>query len=291
MSWRFSQAIRKTRRFKRAGTQFEAQDRQAANNYWALRKDDAMRPTSTLSQRIHLLWNKKQARHLAPAIAAALTLAAGLLFWLLAARVNRGHTAQWDEQILRALRRADDQAVLVGPRWLQEAGLDVTALGSPLVLGICIITSVGFLYFEGQRRVAILTMLTTGGGALLSLALKELFTRPRPDVVPHLREVVNSSFPSGHSMGAAVVYLTLGTMFMKSFRSRRAKIFCLTLAVLLTVAVGVSRVYLGVHYPSDVLGGWVAGISWSLGCWALGELVPSRPLPDSSDTPTGKTRT
>lgn len=220
-----------------------------------------------------------------PALIAAFVLGAGVLFWQLAVRIGRGHTSQWDEAILRSLRSPEDPRDLIGPAWLQEAMLDATALGSPFVLGICVVAAVGFLYFEGQRRVALTAAATTLGGALMSMLLKQWFTRPRPAVVPHLREVLSFSFPSGHTMGAAVVYLTLGVMFMKSFRSRRAKAFSLSLAVFLTLAVGISRVYLGVHYPSDVLGGWIAGVSWALGCWALAQLIPSRPVPETSDEP------
>lgn len=91
-------------------------------------------------------------------------------------------------------------------------------------------------------------------------------------------------------MGAAIVYMTLGVMFMKSFRSRRAQAFCLLLALFLTVAVGLSRVYLGVHYPSDVLGGWLAALSWSLACWSIAQFIPSRPLPEVDDVPTKASR-
>ena len=120
---------------------------------------------------------------------------------------------------------------------------------------------------------------------MLAAILKQVFARPRPDIVPHLRDVGGMSFPSGHTMGAAVVYFTLGVMFMKAFKSRRAKAFCLAWAVFLATTVGASRVFLGVHYPSDVLAGWIAGLGWALGCYAIAQFIPTRPVPEVSDTP------
>ncbi len=239
----------------------------------------------TIYQRCRAAW-KQRSRGVMAALLGSLLVGAATLFWKLAEQIDRGLTRPWDERILLALRRADDPAIPIGPHWLHEAGLDVTALGSPIVLAIFVVASVGFLYFEGQRRVAAVTAAMTIGGGLLSVLLKSIFARPRPEVVPHLRDVLSSSFPSGHTMGAAIVYMTLGVMFMKSFRSRRAQAFCLLLALFLTVAVGLSRVYLGVHYPSDVLGGWLAALSWTLACWSLAHFIPNRPLPEVDDAPT-----
>ncbi len=236
------------------------------------------------SHHVARLW-RIRSRKIVAGIVAACVLFAVFLYVQLAQRVTAGSTQSWDERLLIALRRTDDPAVPIGPRWLREMSLDVTALGSPLVLTIFILASVGFLYFERQRRVAWVALATAGGGALLSLLLKLLIGRARPTVVPHLRDVADTSFPSGHTMGAAVVYLTLGVMFMKSFRSRRAKAFCLFWALFLTITVGASRVYLGVHYPSDVLGGWLAGFGWASACWSISLLIPNRPLPDLDDTP------
>lgn len=209
------------------------------------------------------------------------------LFVELADDITEGDTLRIDERLLRMFRRADDPALPIGPRWLEEAMLDATALGGPLVLTIIVAVSAGFLFIEGQRRVAVLTALTTLGGGLLSMTLKLFFARPRPEVVPHLRHVSSMSFPSGHAMLSAVVYLTIGVMFMKAVRSRRAKVYCMCVAVVLTLLVGCTRVFLGVHYPSDVLGGWIAGLGWASLCWILGQLIPNRPMPERSDEPKG----
>src|SRR5204862_596450 len=93
--------------------------------------------------------------------------------------------------------------------------------------------------------------------------------RERPIVVPHLREVSTPSFPSGHAMISAVVYLTLGMMLMQTVRGRWTKLYCLICALMMTFLVGVSRIYLGVHYPTDVLAGWMLGLSWALLCWMV----------------------
>lgn len=238
----------------------------------------------TFRTRAQQVWSRRS-REIVAGIAGSIVLLVIALFMELASEVREGDSTWWDEGILKALRRTDDPRLTIGPHWLFEAAMDATALGSPMVLTFFMLASIGFLYFEGQKRVALMTMITTGGGALLSLVLKQIFMRPRPSVVPHLRDVASSSFPSGHTMGAAVVFLTLGVMFMKSFKSRRAKAYCLFWAAFLTFIVGASRVFLGVHYPSDVLGGWIAGIGWALGCYAVGKFVPNHPLPEVDDEP------
>jgi undecaprenyl-diphosphatase len=110
-------------------------------------------------------------------------------------------------------------------------------------------------------------MVTVISGEVVSSAMKQLFSRPRPTVVPHLREVFSTSFPSGHAMTSAVVYLTLGAMLMRVSEQRLTKLYCFALALLLTMLAGISRVFLGVHYPTDVIGGWIIGFIWASICW------------------------
>jgi undecaprenyl-diphosphatase len=114
-----------------------------------------------------------------------------------------------------------------------------------------------------------LLLISTLGGLLLSLLLKGHFSRPRPDVVPRLAEVYTSSFPSGHSMLSAVIYLTLGALLSRLVERKGLKVYILSVAMLLALLVGVSRVYLGVHYPTDVLAGWSIGLSWAILCWLV----------------------
>jgi undecaprenyl-diphosphatase len=101
---------------------------------------------------------------------------------------------------------------------------------------------------------------------IISIVLKDAFARPRPQLVPHLSYVTSYSFPSGHSMLSAIVYLTLGTLLSRLVKPLKIKMYIIGIALLLTFLVGISRVYAGVHYPTDVLAGWAAGLTWALVC-------------------------
>ena len=111
---------------------------------------------------------------------------------------------------------------------------------------------------------------------LATAMLKEMFARPRPSVVPHLREATSSSFPSGHAMQSAIVYLTLGAILMRIVDGRLTKLYVLCIAALLSLLVGTSRVFLGVHYPTDVIGGWIVGYVWALVCWLIAQWFEAR---------------
>jgi undecaprenyl-diphosphatase len=197
----------------------------------------------------------------------AITLTIG--FIALAGEVLEGDTQRFDERILAALRSTDDPGRPIGPRWLPGAAVDITALGSAAVLGLAVAGVAGFLLLQGAWRIAVFVVVASSGGWLLNHVLKELFGRARPDVVPHLREVLTLSFPSGHAMTSAAVYLTLGALLMRISKRRLTKFYCMGAAMLLTALVGASRVYLGVHYPTDVLAGWLLGLSWALLCWLV----------------------
>lgn len=201
----------------------------------------------------------------------ALTLGAlSLLAWgfvEIADEVGEGSTLPADRAILLALRVRGDPADPLGPRWFEEAMRDVTALGGHVVLALVTLAVAAYLLLAGKRGAALLALVAVGGGALLSAGLKEFVDRPRPDLVPHGVAVYTRSFPSGHAMLSAVTYLTLGALVARFSRLRRQKAFALGLAVALTLAVGVSRVYLGVHWPTDVLAGWCGGGAWAALCW------------------------
>ena len=158
----------------------------------------------------------------------------------------------------------------IGPAWLPETARDVTALGSTFVLALATAGVVAFLGLDRRYQAMTFVAASTVGGWLLSAGLKAAFDRPRPDLVPHLMRAYFSSYPSGHSMMSAVVYLTLGGLVSRLVAERRLRFFFLTLAAFLAMIVGLSRVYLGVHYPTDVLAGWTAGGAWATLCWLVG---------------------
>jgi len=193
------------------------------------------------------------------------------LFIGLANLVMAGETQAIDERILLSLRDPDPAATgqLPGPHWVQEAGRDLTALGGGAVLFLLSLL-VG-LYLLLQRKVATALLLLAAilGGVIFTQILKELFGRPRPDLVPHATIVTSTSFPSGHSMYAAVTYLTLAVILVRVHNRRRMKVLFMVSALLITFLVGFSRVYLGVHWPSDVVGGWLVGGVWALICWTV----------------------
>ncbi len=214
-----------------------------------------------------------------PALIAILLVAAGIWAFVgLAGEVFEGETHAFDTAILLALRVSGDPADPLGPAWLEEFGRDVTALGGFGVLAFLTLAVAGFLWLQGNRRSLWLILFSVGGGQLISTLAKYGFDRPRPDLVPHGMAVYTSSFPSGHSMMSAVTYLTLAALVARVQPTRALKAYVLALAVLLTVSIGISRVYLGVHWPTDVLAGWTAGAAWALFCWLVANwLAPRAP--------------
>jgi undecaprenyl-diphosphatase len=195
-------------------------------------------------------------------------LAASLLFAFasLANAVTQGSTNAFDEWLIIALRTPGDLADPIGPKWIEEMMRDFTALGSTGVLTLMVLAIAGFLAMTRKGYAALFVLVSVAGGVLISQTMKWAYARPRPDLVPHGAEVFTASFPSGHSMMAAVVYLTLGALLARTQGGRRVKTYVLVVAVLLTVLVGLSRVYLGVHWPTDVLAGWALGGMWALIC-------------------------
>ena len=197
---------------------------------------------------------------------------AGLLlivFGQIAEEVAEGGTTWFDEKVLLALRAPGDTADPLGPAWLEEAARDVTALGSTVVLGIVVVAAIAYLLLMKRGGAALWVFASVVGGMVLSSFLKEAFNRPRPDLVAHATQVFTPSFPSGHATLSAVTFLTLGALLASTHDSRRLKVFFLGLAIFITVVVGLTRIYLGVHYPTDVLAGWCLGAAWAAICWTV----------------------
>lgn len=200
-------------------------------------------------------------------IAALILMACVWVFVRVASGVAAGSTTRFDEWAILALRHPDDPKTPIGPHWLQETARDMTALGGVAFLTMLTVTIAGFLWFKRLYGAMGLTVGAALGGLIVSQSLKSFFHRPRPDLVPHLAHVYTSSFPSGHAMLSATVFLTLGALLGRFVREPVLKAYFLIVAAVLTLLVGLSRVYIGVHYPTDVLAGWTAGLAWALSCW------------------------
>jgi undecaprenyl-diphosphatase len=215
------------------------------------------------------LWLRLRLNEFGPLISLA---GFGFFAWAfkeLADTVQEGETHALDSRLLLALRDPTNLANPIGPSWLEEAARDITGLGGYAVLTIITLAAWAYLMMVGKRGAALLVVVAIIGGTLLSSGLKLGFERPRPDLVPHAARVYTASFPSGHAMMSAVTFLTLGALLSRVERSRRVRAFVMGLAVAMTLLVGASRVYLGVHWPSDVLAGWSVGAAWAFLCWFL----------------------
>ncbi|MER8832733.1 phosphatase PAP2 family protein [Mesorhizobium sp. M0045] len=209
-----------------------------------------------------------------PVLLAGLVIAGGLWGFEELMELARATTPHaFDTEILLAFRKAGQPDNPIGPAWLEGAMRDVTSLGSASVLVLITAAMIVYLLLIRRPGAALLMFVAVAGGQLLSSVLKFDIDRPRPDLVSHLADVASLSFPSGHAMLSAVTYLTLGSMAARFLPGRTTKIYVLVLAVLTTVVVGISRIYLGVHWPSDVLAGWCAGFAWAMLCWLAARLL------------------
>ncbi|RWX78559.1 phosphatase PAP2 family protein [Neorhizobium lilium] len=217
-------------------------------------------------------------------------IAGGLfLFLSLASEVSEGETHAFDDRILLSLRVPGDLGTPIGPYWLNHAVNDITALGGTTVLSLMTILATTYLLLGRRRAIAAFMFLSIVGGWIVSQLAKLGIARPRPDIVPHLVEVHDLSFPSGHAMLSAVTYLTLAALLSRAEQYRSTRIFLLGTGILLTLLIGLSRIYLGVHYPTDVLGGWCAGATWAAGCWLVSRrYISAKPsVPPQADVNSG----
>lgn len=203
-----------------------------------------------------------------------------LLLWLAAAgaiwaflnigsEVLEGDTQTIDRRLLLMLREPGHPADPIGSRSFEESMRDMTALGGFTFLTLLTITATVALILHGKTKRAAVFLATILAADVSSEILKHVYGRPRPDLVPHGSYVYSASFPSGHSTMAAATYLTLATILASLEPSRTAKALCYAIALGLMVMVGFSRVYLGVHWPSDVLAGWSLGAGWALLAWIV----------------------
>jgi undecaprenyl-diphosphatase len=210
-----------------------------------------------------------------------------LAFIEIADDVAEGDTRRIDRAILTMFRVAGDPETPIGGRWVREAVGDITALGGWTVLTLFVLLLVGFLASLRRWREAALLLAAAVGGTALGQTLKGIFGRERPEEAWRLVEVAHSSFPSGHAMMSAVIYLTFGALMARFANRGRVKLFGMIMGVVLTLMVGVSRVYLGAHWPSDVLAGWCVGAAWAMFCWLVVWAAEKWWMQDVERTPQG----
>jgi undecaprenyl-diphosphatase len=210
-------------------------------------------------------------------LAAMLAIAVAVWgFVELADDVVEGEAEKFDRVILLAMRTPGDVSDPLGPVWFEELVRDVTALGSLGVLATVVVASCGFLWLQRNRMAVVYVLAAVLGAQLLSSTLKNAFDRPRPDLAPHGMRVYTASFPSGHSTMSAATYLTLGALLARYQKPKRLRFYLVFMAIVLTLLVGASRVYLSVHWPTDVLAGWTIGAAWALMCWVVAAQLQRR---------------
>lgn len=220
-------------------------------------------------------WLRLAAGQAGPLLALALCAAGLFGFSLLVDAVDAGEGRRFDEAVLLALRQPGNPGEPIGPAWLKLTMADITALGGIPVLAVFGTVALGYLLLARQGRAVLLLLVSLPGGLVLNTLLKRGFDRPRPELVAHMVEVHTTSFPSGHAMLSAIGYLTLGALLAGAATEKRRRFYILGVAVALTLLIGASRVYLGVHWPTDVLAGWCLGAAWAVGCWLALRLASS----------------
>ncbi len=206
-------------------------------------------------------------------VALATVTALAWLFIELAEEVTSGDTRHFDNLVLTALRDPADPSLPIGPLWLVDAARDVTALGSTSVLCLVVVIVVGYLAIVRRPREIVVLLAAVATGLVLSASLKFAFDRPRPPAGSAVQRTHTTSFPSGHSFSSALVYLTLGAMLARVMPARKLRVYLIGVAIGLSVLIGLTRVYLGVHYPTDVLAGWAAGAGWAVLWWLVVRLT------------------
>ena len=229
-------------------------------------------------------WLWKSGRLEVAALAAMFCAVAGLWgFSALAAEVREGDTQKFDERVLLALRQPGNPAQPVGPTWSLQVARDLTAFGGAVGLGMITAVVAGYLWLERRFGLLGFVLASVSSGTALALVLKELFRRPRPQIVPHLTDISTASFPSGHSMLSSLTYLTLAALLARAMPGFWTKLYFLFVAAALSVLIGCSRVYLGVHYPTDVFAGWCIGSAWAILCCLVADFIASRHLVPNAD--------
>jgi undecaprenyl-diphosphatase len=216
-------------------------------------------------------------------LACLLVVGGTTAFIALADLVEDGASRRFDEHVLRAFRQPGDESKIIGPAGTEEVARDFTALGGIAVVTLITMVVAGYLLIERRYGSLLLLLGAIVGGLIFCTLLKHFFHRDRPNIVPRLSYVFTTSFPSGHSVMSAIVYLTLGTLLARFVKRRLLKFYFLAVALLLTFLVGVSRVVMGVHWPTDVLAGWSAGLVWALLCWLVARYLQRKQVVEQAE--------
>ena len=209
------------------------------------------------------------------ALAALLVVTLGIMTFVeVADDMTEADGMAFDQAVLHWMQPAAGDPR--GPWWLKEAAADLTSLGGISVLGLFALIAFAFLLIQRKHLSALLLVVGLAGGVALSEGLKALFERARPPAAFQAVETLNASFPSGHALLSTVFYLTLGVMLTRAFPKRRLKAFVLGAAIVIALLIGLTRVYLGAHWASDVMAGWCAGAAWAMALWLVAYAVQRR---------------
>ena len=240
------------------------------------RRRRTLRPQAIISAMLDRILNpyrraRERFRFLEPLVLIAIMILWGMIsaFLEISDDVMEGDTHDLDRRLMLLLRDGTDPQNPLGPHWVQEMVRDISGLGGIVILAMVVVSAALYLLMMRKPFQALYLIAAASLSTALSNALKYGFGRPRPDLVPHGSFVFTNSFPSGHSMMAAMVYLSVGMLLARAHGSYRMKIYFLATSIFLTIAIGISRVYLGVHWPSDVLAGWLVGGACAVGFWLL----------------------
>lgn len=192
-----------------------------------------------------------------------------LAFREIAEAVGAGGARAFDHAIYQDVRPHASPEKSLAAAWANIAANDFSAMGSVSVLAFIVVMVCGLFLCLHRRVEAVVLLVASGGGLALTNFLKDVFHQDRPPLSPEMAAGLNASFPSGHAMLSATVYLTLGALIGHFAERRLIRLYVLGVAILLTLMIGTSRIYLGLHWTTDVLGGWCVGAAWALGWRAL----------------------
>ena len=209
-----------------------------------------------------------------------------MIFIKVGHEVSELSTDWFDHGILLALRDAPNDPI--GPPAFEAAVMHLSGLGSGTVTGLVVLIAATFLALAGRWRMALMVIACAVGTLIIMELLKGLYDRPRPTIVTAIDPPGGLSFPSGHSMISAALYMTLGVLVAGTQKRRRLRTFAVATGALLAFLIGASRLYLGVHYPTDVIAGWTVGCAWALVCGlvarGLGDRLSANPSSDADSS-------